>query len=58
MAKWIDPPGGWRWGFPKIMPNNVENFRDWLVQEGYPQSEIDALGSHFYVRMWEEETPQ
>jgi len=26
---------------------------EWLVKEGYPQSEIDACGDHFYCRYWE-----
>jgi hypothetical protein len=31
-----DPPEGWKYGFPKPMPNNVENFEEWLRSEGYP----------------------
>ena len=26
----------------------------WLVEQGYPQAEIDRMGNHFYVRQWEE----
>ena len=56
----VDPPSGWRWGFPKVY-DRVEHGSDmlaWLVREGYPQSEIDRMGDHFYVRQWpvEEET--
>jgi hypothetical protein len=36
------------------MPEGVEGFREWLISEGYPQEEMDALGSHFYVRSWKE----
>jgi hypothetical protein len=25
----------------------------WLLQNGYPQAEVDACGAHFYVRYWE-----
>ena len=41
----IDPPNGWRYGFPKMLPlipKEGKNFRlkDWLIQEGYPPHEI------------------
>ena len=52
----IDPPSGWKYGFPKPFPNGVENTIKWLVEKGYPQSEIDACGDHFYCRYWEEDT--
>lgn len=55
MAKWIDPPSGWRYGFPKKLPDYVdEDVRPWLLENGYPQREIDSLGEHFYCRYWEE----
>lgn len=50
MAKIIDPPSGWRYGFPKEIPENITDVRAWLVKNGYPQSEIDACGEHFYCR--------
>lgn len=55
LVTWVDPPSGWRYGFPKPMPDSVENFREWLVSEGYPQAEIDALGDFFHVRCWKAE---
>lgn len=51
----VDPPGGWKYGFPKLMPESVENFYAWLVSEGYPRSEIDRLGDNFWCRQWEVE---
>jgi len=33
-----------------------ENYKEWLVANGYPQHEIDAYGDHFYCRSWEEDT--
>jgi len=54
MNLWIDPPAGWRYGFPKIY-DRVQHGDDvlaWLVQEGYPQAEIDRMGSMFYTRQW------
>jgi hypothetical protein len=48
----VDPPGGWRYGFPKVYDSGLEiTLRDWLVVEGYPKHEIDKLGKHFYVKM-------
>lgn len=52
MSKMIDPPRGWRYGFPKEIPDNVPNVMSWLVENGYPQSEIDACGDHFYCSYW------
>lgn len=54
----IDPPSGWKYGFPKPMPKQFDTFEEksaWLVSEGYPQSEIDSYGDHFYCRYWEQE---
>lgn len=52
---YIDPPSGWKYGFPKVIPNDVEDINSWLVQNGYPQKEIDSCGKHFYYRCWESE---
>jgi hypothetical protein len=52
----IDPPSGWKYGFPKPLPKDVQrnnNTLEWLVKEGYPQKEIDKCGDHFYLRYWE-----
>jgi hypothetical protein len=51
---WIDPPSGWKYGFPKVY-DPVENadLNVWLVSQGYPQSEIDACGECFFMRQWE-----
>lgn len=51
---WIDPPSGWRWGFPKVYDRltDGEDMLAWMVTQGYPQTEIDRLGDHFYVRSW------
>lgn len=46
----IDPPEGWRYGFPKRCPDNVENINEWLVQNGYPMSKILEYGDVFFYR--------
>ena len=53
MTRMIDPPSGWRYGFPKPIPDSVIEVKVWLVENGYPQSEIDSCGEHFYCRYWE-----
>jgi hypothetical protein len=54
MALMIDPPSGWRYGFPKPIPEERKNDSlVWLVEQGYPKHLIDELGEHFYCRYWE-----
>lgn len=51
LVKYIDPPGVWRYGFPKPMPDKVDDLNQWLVDNGYPKSEIEKMGEHFFCRM-------
>jgi len=51
----IDPPSGWKYGFPKEIPEDVENTTQWLVDNGYPKKLIESFGGSFYVRGWYEE---
>jgi len=50
--RYIDPPSGWRYGFPKPFPETTIPTVEWLVANGYPQREIDACGDQFYVRIF------
>ena len=53
MALMIDPPSGWKYGFPKVIPE--ERRKDtlvWLVEQGYPQHLIDEFGEHFVCGYW------
>jgi hypothetical protein len=50
----IDPPSGWKYGFPKEIPEHINNTRDWLIDNGYPEKEIEAFGDNFFVRGWYE----
>jgi hypothetical protein len=55
MVKMIDPPSGWKYGFPKALPDpEPVDFNQWLVEQGYPQEEIEKLGEYFFCRCWEE----
>lgn len=51
----IDPPKGWKYGFPKVLPDGVKDVNKWLVENGYPQSEIDSWGASFVCRYWEQD---
>ena len=47
----IDPPNGWKYGFPKTFDTYRDPpLRQWLVEQGCPQSEIDAAGANFTIR--------
>jgi len=50
----IDPPSGWKYGFPKAKPEDATDTIAWLLSEGYPQSEIDKMGNTLFIRTWEE----
>lgn len=52
----IDPPGGWKYGFPKVLPKEAQGRNlDWLVENGYPAEEIEKMKDHFYCRYWEQD---
>jgi hypothetical protein len=39
-----DPPGGWRYGFPKLYkPLEGETLAETLLRDGYPQKELDSI---------------
>lgn len=54
----IDPPSGWKYGFPRQLPDKVKRgevkLRDWFIECGYPESEVDFALK--YCRQWEQET--
>ena len=50
---WVDPPEGWKYGFPAIYdPETDGNIRDWVVRKGYPLLTIEAYGESWAVRCW------
>jgi hypothetical protein len=53
----VDPPEGWRYGFPKAVPDNRRNdILAWMVEQGYPRQIIDEwVEEHFPLRCWYEE---
>tara|TARA_B100002019_G_C21141646_1_gene533567 strand:+ start:576 stop:788 length:213 start_codon:yes stop_codon:yes gene_type:complete len=56
----VDPDEGWKYGFPKALPNNLRNkdITEWLIQSGYPRERVEMWESklgHIPCRMWETE---
>ena len=51
----IDVPSGWKYGYPKPLPTGTKDVMEWLLNEGYPQHEIDSCGDHFWTSEWEED---
>jgi hypothetical protein len=53
----IDPPEGWRYGFPKPVPEGVDrdeflaNLAVWLVANGYPQEMVDLFDGNVRCRI-------
>ncbi len=54
----VDPPSGWKYGFPKKAPDHLFKLdfdtNKWFRENGYPQSEIDQ-GMLNHCRYWFEE---
>ncbi len=55
MATIIDPPSGWKYGFPKPIPEDrKKDVKAFLIEEGYPEEEIEKHGAYFFCRYWQE----
>lgn len=58
MPTMIDPPQGWLYGFPKILPEpRPKNIRKWLIDNGYPPQKVWQLGEDMFCREWDD-TPE
>lgn len=55
IVNYIDPPEGWKYGFPKKLPEGTEDVHNWLVENGYPKTLIEMYGNHFHTRHWQRE---
>lgn len=51
---WIDPPEGWRYGFPRVFDWNdqYETLSNWFIRNGYPEKDINFALT--YSRQWDE----
>lgn len=51
----VDPPEGWKYGFPKQLPEGYVlgkfNLKQWFLDNGYPVKDIDFAMK--YSRYWE-----
>ena len=64
----IDPDGGWKYGFPKMLPNELEgkDVTEWLIENGFqgldgqempnmPDSFVQTI-SERYIELYEKIT--
>lgn len=50
IAVLVDPPSGWKYGFPKKAPYPLpDNIIEWVVEHGYPRAEVEGFGTHFHI---------
>ena len=51
---WIDPPGGWKYGFPRIYDPKKDNpdVVEWIVDQGYPRKVMESYKKYFNYRCW------
>ena len=56
---WVDPPEGWRYGFPAIYdPDADGQLSEWIVRKGYPLLTIKEYGESWTIRCWPAEEPK
>lgn len=49
----VDPPSGWRYGFPAKLDREKETYEQLLRRKGYPEKDIDFALQ--YTRQWKVE---
>ena len=49
----VDPPEGWRYGFPRVFDPSKKSLTDMLKEVGYPEDLMNLALT--YSRYWEEE---
>lgn len=51
----IDPPEGWKYGFPKAVTKEqylqIKNLTAWCIAMGYPKNVAEEYGKHFHIRV-------
>jgi hypothetical protein len=49
--RYVDPPSGWQYGFPKIWdPAVTPSLREFYLANGYPEEDVELALS--YTRVW------
>ena len=55
---WVDPPEGWKFGFPAIYdPDADGQLSEWIISKGYPVQIIKEYGESWAIRCWPAEEP-
>ena len=53
-VKMIDPPEGWKYGFPKVYdPEEGEDLHTWLARKGYPVEGNETI-INMATRFWDD----
>lgn len=51
----IDPPSGWKYGFPKAVTQEqykeIKNLKQWCIDNGYPKEEAHSYGNYFHIQI-------
>jgi hypothetical protein len=56
---WVDPPEGWKYGFPAIYDSETDGqMSEWIVNKGYPVQTIKEYGEQWHIRCWPAEEPE
>lgn len=49
----IDPPEGWKYGFPKEITekeyNEIKDWGAWCMEKGYPKEKAAEYGDYFHI---------
>jgi hypothetical protein len=57
MKYYVDPPSGWKYGFPMVFDSSTgESLRDFYLRNGYPEKDVDFAIK--YTRSWDYEEKQ
>jgi hypothetical protein len=55
---WVDPPEGWKFGFPAIYDSETDGqMSEWIISKGYPVQTIKEYGEQWHIRCWSAEEP-
>jgi Icc-related predicted phosphoesterase len=46
----VDPPSGWKYGFPKALPPETKDVNQFFIDNGYPKNEVNQ--EDFYYRFY------
>lgn len=51
----IDPPSGWKYGFPKVVTQeqykSIKDLKQWCIDNGYSREEAKSYGDYFHIQI-------